>query len=238
VKHIPIIFFALLSTYFIFGQAENIDTLRPSKTMQEAHVYMSGLYNNANKLIYPVDTAKQFPFDYWMKYCLKLNFPLEEKELSIVPIINSIAYDSLKLGTTHQVYQAISFKLLSPVDSSFVLETEDNRVPAIWEARNEKGEWQPVEYFHHSGCGNSYEKFLIPQKHYLIIAANYLQGDYKTKLRLKLRIGKAVYYSSELDGSISQSQFVLPKNFYGVEPLTQAYKEKRYSFEFLGEVVE
>lgn len=84
---------------------------------------------------------------------------------------------------------------------------EDRRIVAIQEALDRDGNWIPIEYFEHSSCGVSYMKrCLEPNRAYSFRIAKY-EGEFETKLRLKVLFGEEVIYSNEFRGSINHTQF-------------------------------
>lgn len=83
------------------------------------------------------------------------------------------------------------------------------RFKYIQEAKDKNGDWKPIEcYYNFGGCGNpeSYFYKLIPNNYmgYPVIKYN---GDFKTKIRIKLFNAGTIYYSNEFFGYINYSQF-------------------------------
>lgn len=82
----------------------------------------------------------------------------------------------------------------------------------IQEAKDSLGNWQAVETFSPSGCGNSYSTVLeLKKNHSISIPIPKFQGEYQTELRLKLRIYDEVIYSEPYKGTISYSQLNFSK---------------------------
>lgn len=98
--------------------------------------------------------------------------------------------------------------LINTSDSVLNARKQDGSLIMIQEALNEKDEWQPIEYWVRSGCGNSYfESLILKSQKYVMIPVKQYQGSYKTKIRLKMDTGKAILYSEPFEGSIDISQF-------------------------------
>ncbi len=96
-------------------------------------------------------------------------------------------------------------------DSSVIVPIEDDRLVLVQEAVDPEGNWKPIEYFIHSGCGMSYSGFRIPSKMcYEMMIVKY-SGNFKTKLRVRAMVGKQMYISNEFDGSINLGQFQSPE---------------------------
>ena len=98
--------------------------------------------------------------------------------------------------------------LINSTDSVFQMERQDGSLIMIQEAKNEKGEWIPIEHWQHSWCGNSYMNPLVlnPGKQVLVPIKKY-SGSFKTELRLKLKVGDKIVYSQAFKGSIDKGQF-------------------------------
>lgn len=89
-----------------------------------------------------------------------------------------------------------------------VLLAKDGWVFAIQEAKNRKDIWQPIEEDGLDGCGNGYWKLKIQPGEFAIFLMNKYKGEFKTQLRVKLRIGKCNYISEPYEGNISEKQFM------------------------------
>lgn len=79
----------------------------------------------------------------------------------------------------------------------------------ITEAKNEKGEWKPIEYFEQFTflCGTGHQDYLLKQKQFIVAGVKKYSGNFKTKFRLKLNSFGKVFYSNIFDGSIDKKQF-------------------------------
>lgn len=98
--------------------------------------------------------------------------------------------------------------LINTTDSTFSAKRQDGSLIMIQEALNEKGKWIPIEYWVHSGCGNSYFNPLkLDSGKYIMIPIKKYSGNFKTKIRLKLKAGKTIFYSEPFQGEIDKSQF-------------------------------
>ncbi|MFT3794963.1 hypothetical protein [Flavobacterium sp.] len=84
----------------------------------------------------------------------------------------------------------------------------DNGLEMIQEALDSDGIWKPIEFLYEPyACGTGHADFLILPKHYLAAAILKYAGDFKTKIRVKIRSQDKIYYSNEIPGSINRSQF-------------------------------
>jgi hypothetical protein len=99
--------------------------------------------------------------------------------------------------------------LVNTTDTLFTAEMQDGSVMMIQEAMDENGNWKPIEYWINSGCGNSYNTLTLKAGKYVVIPIKKYHGDFKTKMRLKLKyhFDKEVLFSDSFEGSIHKNQF-------------------------------
>lgn len=109
--------------------------------------------------------------------------------------------------------QAYPIIIYNVSDSISYLDVKEGWPFMLQEAKNKKGEWKPIEFYDDFAfCGNSFwSKEFLP-KHYAVSKIYKYQGNFKTKLRLKLKTGNKIIYSNEFSGSINLEQFYHPKN--------------------------
>lgn len=86
--------------------------------------------------------------------------------------------------------------------------TQDASLFCVLQAQDKEKQWQPIQYWQFSKCGNSYvAQFLLPKERICFLAKSHQQGNFKTKLRYKLAGPKQFYYSNEFDGRIDYNEF-------------------------------
>ncbi len=120
---------------------------------------------------------------------------------------------------------------------------KDRYVFAIQEALDTNRRWRPIEGRGFDFCGNGYWGLKIHPKEFLTFLMPKYEGNYKTKIRVRVKIGEIVYVSKPFEGTIDEKQFYLDKKagyhyrllvenrvstiqhyFYGAEPLETADK--------------
>lgn len=81
-------------------------------------------------------------------------------------------------------------------------------IKLIQEAKDRDGKWKPIEFFMPTpNCfGNNIFFKSIPKRYQAISLIKY-NGEFKTKLRAKVKINNYYYYSNEIIGYINESQF-------------------------------
>ena len=84
---------------------------------------------------------------------------------------------------------------------------QDGDIVAIQEAKNAKGKWEPIEYWYHSWCGNSYSYIDILPYHKTSVLCPRYSGKFQTKLRVRIESNKGILVSPEFNGSINPTQF-------------------------------
>ncbi len=108
--------------------------------------------------------------------------------------------------------QAIPVFIYNPSKDTIRLDQQDGRVIMIQEAKNENGQWKPIEFWRYSWCGNSYRVVgLLPNTVAVVKIFKY-EGDLETEIRLKLKNGNDIVYSNSFKGKINKSQFDLPSD--------------------------
>lgn len=85
-----------------------------------------------------------------------------------------------------------------------------NEIELIQEAKDVDGKWKPIEFFKGLPyCVGHNIFFKHKPKQYSLVPVIKYYGNYKTKLRVKVRIRDNFYYSNEFFGRINRSQFNL-----------------------------
>lgn len=97
--------------------------------------------------------------------------------------------------------------LVNTTDTTFNAKRQDGSLIMIQEAKNKDGEWQPIEHWIYSGCGNSYfNPLALEPNSFAEVGIIQYTGSFETQLRLKLKYGTEVLYSAPFRGSIDPSQ--------------------------------
>jgi hypothetical protein len=81
----------------------------------------------------------------------------------------------------------------------------------IQEAKDEKGNWRPIEYWVSGFCGNGKWKYILEPNYYVITSVYKYSGEFETDLRVKFKRGNSVYYSNKFRGKINRHQFNPPE---------------------------
>jgi hypothetical protein len=81
-------------------------------------------------------------------------------------------------------------------------------IPIILEAKDQKGEWKPIEKQYYYSCGVGLHYIVLHPGEVIFVLGHIYSGSFKTTLRYKL--GDS--YSATFFGSISPQQFVVTSN--------------------------
>lgn len=83
-----------------------------------------------------------------------------------------------------------------------------NDIKLIQQAKDSDGQWKPIEYFWNvpTCIPNTFYYEFLPKKYDALSIIRY-NGNFKAKLRVKIKINDEIYYSNEITGSINKSQF-------------------------------
>lgn len=109
-------------------------------------------------------------------------------------------------------------------NDTILLSGQDGSIIMIQEAINPIGEWQPIEYWQNSSCGNSNVQIYFPPNSSIEVGSFRYTGSFKTKIRFKFRFfnekpingkyEKKIIYSESFDGKVNYSQFQKIKPYY------------------------
>ena len=99
-------------------------------------------------------------------------------------------------------YKAYPILITSKENDTIIIGLQEI-IPIELEAKDKSGKWKPIEekYKHYCGTGLGY--ICLAPKNVVLTSVFVYDGDYKTKLRIKL--GKS--YSNEFYGKINHNQF-------------------------------
>ena len=148
----------------------------------------------------------------------KLNFSRKQFE----DIVFSKYYGKInRLRKNH----VVSYTLLiynNGKENAYLEEVGVNNFSLIQEAKDTDGNWKPIEYIYSLPLDIiDYSCTVLSPKKYLATSIIKYHGDFKTKLRVKIRFGRNYYYSNEIEGYINKSQFYdgfLNTQFFKIEP--------------------
>lgn len=105
----------------------------------------------------------------------------------------------------------LNFEVINISTQNVTLPTQDGSLIMIQEAKNPKGDWQPIEYWNYDwGKGSQFATLSLNPLQSVLITAPKYEGDYKTQIRFKLKAAeqeKTFLYSDSFEASIDLSQF-------------------------------
>jgi hypothetical protein len=163
--------------------------------------------SKSNKFQLLVDSDQQFSSSYFYKTPLDFIYTQLDSngnEIRRKPYIPP--YDQV---IKHPVF------VINELDSAQVIEVHDGILVAIQEAQDEQGNWVGIEYFSFSGCGNSFWRHLVPPHHLMMFGVNKYQGNFKTKLRVRLQTNGTTLVSNKYSGYINKGQLEKPDFKFG-----------------------
>lgn len=99
--------------------------------------------------------------------------------------------------------------IYNPMNENAFIDVTMNNVYAIQEAKNENGDWKPIEFANLGDwCTIQTNRILtIKPKKYLKFKIIKYKGEFKTQMRLKIKSFNNVFYSNIYIGTINKSQF-------------------------------
>ncbi|MFT7251008.1 MAG: hypothetical protein ACI9FW_000727 [Flavobacterium sp.] len=135
---------------------------------------------------------------------LKLNYSMREIERSL---IKKVYYDKLaNIRKKHvKAYPVLIYN--NDINNAYIYD-DFNGIQMLQEAIDIKGNWKPIEYLKNLNIGLIlYQYYKLKPKKYLATSIIKYHGNFKTKIRVKIRLNNHYYYSNEIEGFINQSQF-------------------------------
>ena len=128
-----------------------------------------------------------------------------------------------------------SIYVFNKTTDSLKISSQDWHLFLIQEAKNQNGDWKPIEYWKYSWCGNSYLSDKLEPYGILKTETEVYNGNFETQIRFKLLNDDKVYFSNSMTGFVNLSQFQIPNNIteYGTYERIQT----RGSSEILKKVI-
>lgn len=128
-----------------------------------------------------------------------------------------------------------SIYVFNKTTDSLKISSQDWHLFLIQEAKNQNGEWKPIEYWKYSWCGNSYLSDKLEPNGILKTETQIYNGNFKTQIRFKLLNDDKIYYSNSMVGFVNLSQFDIPNDI--TEYRTYQRIETRGSKELLKKII-
>ncbi len=91
---------------------------------------------------------------------------------------------------------------------------KDSHVFAIQEAVDTAGHWRPIEGRGFDFCGFGYWGVKIHPQEFVTILMPRYEGEFTTKLRVRVKIGNMIYISKSFTGKIDERQFYIDEDDY------------------------
>lgn len=86
---------------------------------------------------------------------------------------------------------------------------KDDRIYAIQEALDQDSAWRPLEHRFYDFCGLGHWRQEIQPGEFAMLLMPKYSGQWKTQLRVRVKIRDNVYVSSSFEGEIDSAQFLL-----------------------------
>ena len=128
-----------------------------------------------------------------------------------------------------------SIYVFNKTTDSLKISSQDWHLFLIQEAKNQNGDWKPIEYWKYSWCGNSYLSDKLEPNGILKTETEVYNGNFETQIRFKLLNDDKVYFSNSMTGFVNQKQFDIPNDI--TEYRTYERIETRGSSEILKKVI-
>ena len=155
-----------------------------------------------------LDTSDLDWTDGWEKLTTKQKFEKVKQERKSY-LIQADSSHILSNQRQQQVW------IINNTKDTVTIQMQDWSFICVLQAKTKNGQWNPIQYWRFSTCGNSYYfKDFPPRTANSFITKLPDEGDYKTKLRYKLLGADKFYCSNEFDGRIKYCEFVEDSTSY------------------------
>jgi hypothetical protein len=133
----------------------------------------------------------------------KADFPINNE--------NYLKVDTSDITVFADKYLGYKIYFVNGTNDTVKIPSQDGRIKLIQQALNEKSEWQDIENFINSWCGNSYHSVQILPNHFQIYTAPVTKGEFETRLRFQLELSDTIIHSNEYNGTIHKEQLLKPE---------------------------
>lgn len=208
------------------------------KTMQTAHnkiIYNRPLIDTIHVKKYP-----NFSYENYLKLLKQIRNTNSIDSLNILVSTNqtlSIEYDEINFEsstslysdkinennnlvqsdrfnrTSKQLFQSLPILIYNPSHDTIIFQLYNGKIKMKQEAKDEDGNWKPIEYWQNIICGTGQAKAIILPLQVLVLKIYRYNGPFKTEMRIKLEKDGRIFYSNTFFGTINTSQFEVPKYF-------------------------
>lgn len=100
----------------------------------------------------------------------------------------------------------------TPTSKEFI--GKDGHIFGLQEALDTNGKWRPIEGRGFDFCGNGYWGLKVHPQEFIAVLFPKYAGNYKTKIRVRIKNGDNIYVSRPYEGTINEKQFYLNKDSY------------------------
>ncbi|MCB9309882.1 MAG: hypothetical protein H6567_07495 [Lewinellaceae bacterium] len=107
---------------------------------------------------------------------------------------------------------------------------KDSYIFGLQEALDTDGQWRPIEGRGFDFCSNGYWGLKVHPQEFVTVLFPKYSGDYKTKIRVRIKNGDNIYVSKPYEGTINEQQLYLKEDGYFYRELI---KNKASAIEYL-----
>jgi len=105
--------------------------------------------------------------------------------------------------------KSIEVRIVNGAPDPFWFDAADGNILGWMEARDEEGDWAPIEYFHAITCGNSYHRIALNTGYQWNFSRPMPAGGPKTRVRWRSFVAGKELVSNELTANILLTRFQL-----------------------------
>jgi len=189
------------------------DTLKPFKEsyISETKVWLAGKSKPVDTLEirFNPDHDTAYANDYLRLVRLEESDTLKTDGFEVYPDYKTdVIEDAYNYGNANNYYPVY---IVNRTSDSKLFIGKDSYVYGFQEALDEKGIWQRIEVRPSDFCGNGIWELTIHPNEFLTVLFAKYEGDFNTKLRVRIENGDNTFFSKPFDGQISKQQFIINK---------------------------
>lgn len=124
-------------------------------------------------------------------------------------------YNSINSNCYYPVY------IINQTPNKKALLGKDSHIFGLQEALDTNGRWRPIEGRARDFCGHGYFGLNIEPKEFVTVLFPKYKGNYKTKIRVRIKNGDNIYISQSFDGLINEKQLYLEREGYFYKELAE-----------------
>lgn len=200
----------------VISQPVTTDSLKYIKAdfLDDLFPRFAGKHKFSDSLFIPYKQVRDTAYskDFIDERIVRHSDSLMTDGLEIVPDYSSNIYLNEYGSKYAEYYYPVYIMNQTPAVKTFI--GKDSYAFGIQEALDTNKQWRPIEGRGLDFCGNGYWGLKVYPREFIMILFPKYSGNYKTKIRVRIKNGENLYVSKAYDGTINESQLYLKEDSY------------------------